>query len=254
MLSASVQRALERRVLARADRIVVNTPGNLASLLAANPRLDPARVRVSTNGYDERLFAADAVAAGPTDSADITYVGEIYEGMLAQYARAVASIRDRSPSHTPRLAVYGTIHPAERARMQSMGLLPYLDDRGFVSHEESITAMQRARALLALLPQEERWRTCVPSKVYWYLAARRPILAFVPDGDTAVLVRTLQAGRVFGGDDAAETGRELETFIMKARAADAPLLSGAGTERFSMNAIVDDLDALLREVLRGNSA
>ncbi|HEX6792026.1 MAG TPA: glycosyltransferase [Candidatus Krumholzibacteria bacterium] len=253
-VSATLQRRMERAVLRGASVVIANTPGNRDELLASNPGLDPARVRVSTNGYDAALFAPGALPARAGETADFTYVGEIYGGMLERYAAAVASIRARDPDAVPRLAIYGTVHAGERRRIAELGLEPYVEQRGFVSHEESVAAMKNARALLVLLPPQERWRTCVPSKMYWYLAARRPIVALVPEGDAARLVRDAHAGEVLADPDAEALGRRLEALVREARAHPAPALSGAGTERYAMDAIVAGLEQILEEVVNGRPA
>lgn len=252
--SAALQRRMERRVLRLADRVVTNTPGNREALLGANPGVDPGRVGVSTNGYDATLFAPGSFPVHPGETADMTYVGEVYPGMIERYCAAIASIRARNPAHVPRLAVYGTIDALERRAIAALGLGEFIDDRGFVSHEESIAAMKNARSLLVLLPAHERWRTCVPSKMYWYLAARRPIIAIVPDGDAASLVREMKAGHVLVEDDIGTLGRELETLVLRLRNAPTEPLSGAGTDRYAMDAIVGDLDRMLREVANGSRA
>jgi glycosyltransferase involved in cell wall biosynthesis len=253
-ISAAVQRRMERRVLARADRVITNTPGNRDVLLAANPGLDRARVRVSTNGYDAAYFLPESFPPVPSERADLTYVGEIYPGMLERYCAALASIRARNVQNVPRLVVYGTIAGEERQRIHAMGLGEFVADRGFVSHQASVDAMKNARALLALLPSQQRWRTCVPSKVYWYLAARRPIVAIVPEGDTAALVREMQAGHALVETDPDILGRRLEELVSEARARNVATLPAPDTERFTMDAIVDDIDALLREVTHADSA
>jgi Glycosyl transferase 4-like domain len=252
-LSASVQRRLERGVLEHADRVIANTPGNRDALLAGNPKLDPARVSVSTNGYDASLYPDGSFPAVPGETADLTYVGEVYAGMLERYGAAIAGIRARNEANVPRLAVYGMIEEGERQRIANMGLGAYIEDRGFVSHEASIAAMKNARALLVLLPDEERWKSCVPSKLYWYLAARRPIIAMVPDGDTARLVRELKAGEVLTGD-APALAKQLEVFVKGARTSPVPSRSGQEAARYSMERIVDGLERLLREVSDGNPA
>jgi hypothetical protein len=251
---AALQRRMERGVLRAARIVIANTPGNREILLAANPDLDPARVRVSTNGFDARLFAADAWPDTPAESADLTYVGEIYHGMLEPYLSAIDSIRARGSALIPRLAVYGTIDAREKQRIAAMGLESLIEDRGFVPHEQSIRAMKNARALLVLLPARERWRTCVPSKMYWYLAARRPIIALVPDGDAATLVREMHAGQVLSHGSPAELGRRLEEWVVQSRGAPVPRLDGRGTERYSMEAVVDGLERVLEEVIDGRSA
>jgi hypothetical protein len=245
---------MERRVLRSADIVIANTPGNRDALIAANPDLDRNRIRVSTNGYDASLFAPGTLPGGPAETADFTYVGELYDGMLERFGAALASIRERDTGHVPRIAVYGTINAPERRRIDALGLGAYIEDRGFVPHRESIGAMQRARALLVLLPPQERWRTCVPSKLYWYLAARRPIVAVVPEGDAADLVRRLRAGHALVDSDPDAVGRSLEDLVVSARASAPQALDMPGAKQYSMDAIVAELDAMLREVIHGNPA
>ena len=252
-LSAALQRRLERDVVTSADGVVANTQGNRDALLEGNPGLDPARVRVSTNGYDASLFGDSSFPDRPAETADITYVGEVYAGMLERYCAAVAAIRARDERHVPKLAVYGMIEDGERRRIAGMGLSAYVEDRGFVSHEASINAMKNARSLLVLLPDEERWKSCVPSKLYWYLAARRPILALVPEGDTSQVVRELGAGEVLSGP-VSDISQRLEAFVERARTTPIPSRNGDTAARYSMDTIVDGLERVLREVSDGNPA
>jgi hypothetical protein len=253
VVSMAVQRRLERGVLSHADRVICNTAGNRDALLAGNPELEPSRIRVSTNGYDASLFANGSFPAQPAESADFTYVGEVYAGMLERYCAAVAAIRARSEVNVPRLAVYGMIEAGEQQRIESTGLGAFVEDRGFVSHEASIDAMKNARALLVLLPAEERWKSCVPSKLYWYLAARRPVAAIVPDGDAARLVEELKAGVVFSGDTPA-LARQLEEFTRRSRASLPPSRGADTAARYSMEYVVGELERILREVSDGTPA
>lgn len=253
-LAAAAQRRLERGVLRHADRVIANTPGNRTSLLDANPDLSPARVKVSTNGYDASFFAPDSFPPVPSESADLTYVGEVYDGMLGRYCAAVAAIRARNPELTPRLAVYGAVDAAEKHRIESMGLGSFIDMRGFVTHRASIDAMKNARALLVLLAFEDRWRSCVPSKLYWYLASRRPVVAIMPEGDASALVRDLHAGESFVDGDIESLSRRLEDFVKRSRAALPRAVVDAGVARYSMESVVDGLEAVLREVVDVNPA
>ncbi|HET6463671.1 MAG TPA: hypothetical protein VFH33_07710, partial [Candidatus Krumholzibacteria bacterium] len=247
-LSAAWQRRLERSVLRCADRIIANTPGNRDELVAGNPGLDASRVRVSTNGYDAALFAPGSFPLAPGERADLTYVGEVYSGMLERYAAAIAAIRSRDPARVPRLAVYGSMDAAEKERIRSIGLGEYVEERGFVSHEASVAAMKNARALLLLLPHEDRWRTCVPSKLYWYLASGRPIAAIVPEGDASALVRNLRAGEAFTGADTETLARALESFVDRARTSPAAAREPGVAAHFAMDTIVGELETVLREV------
>jgi hypothetical protein len=64
----------------------------------------------------------------------------------------------------------------------------------------------------------------------------------------------MKAGLVLGEGGAERVGRELESFVVQARAAPAPALAGEGVERYAMTSIVDDFDRMLREVTDGSRA
>jgi glycosyltransferase involved in cell wall biosynthesis len=249
-LSLLAQRALEARVLAAADVVLANTDGNRAALLAAFPRLRPERVAVLTNGYDD---AMTALSAEPDDAADITYVGEVYPGMLDLYL-AAADLLARRGSPVPTLAVYGHVDAREWRAVEAHGLAGRVERRGFVPHEESLRAMRRARSLLVLLPHRESWRTCVPSKLYPYLAAARPILALVPEGDASALVRSAGAGTAVTGADPALVADAMETFVAGVRAAPSPRAGrGAHLESYAYSALARRLHDILTRVGEGTA-
>jgi hypothetical protein len=200
-----------------------HTP-NRDALLAANPKSTARRV-FSPTGYDASMFAPDSLPRHPDESADLTYVGEVYSGMMDRYCAAIASIRARNPAHVPRLAVYGTINASERRAIAALGLESFVEDRGFVSHEESVAAMKNARTLLVLLPAHERWRTCVPSKLsgIWPRGVdhRDP-----PRGDAARLVRHGRGPRA--PQDDSEALGAARALVLRSQAA-AATLPGTGT-------------------------
>jgi glycosyltransferase involved in cell wall biosynthesis len=211
--SLALQAAMEARALSAADCVIANTAGNRDALLARFG-LAKDRVRVVTNGFDDAMLDA---APEASDQADLTYVGEVYPGMMDRYVAAVAMMRERGGA-VPTLATYGDIDPREWRRLEAAGLAASVERRGVVSHEDSLRAMRAARALLLLLPDRESWRTCVPSKLYPYLAARRPVLALVPEGDAASLVRHANAGEALTDPDAGATAAAISRFFERRRA------------------------------------
>jgi glycosyltransferase involved in cell wall biosynthesis len=250
-LSLALHRALERRALVAADLVLANTRGNREALLRSFPTLAPERVDVLTNGFDDSML--DAPAEPRAESSDLTYVGEVYPGMLDLYLDAVTRLANDDPTATPRLAIYGNVDPREWRKVVARGLEDRVERRGFVSHEESLRAMRRARALLLLLPQRESWRTCVPSKAYPYLASGRRVLALVPEGDSAALVREAGVGEVIADADAAFAAAALARFVGAVRR-DGDLATPVPPQvrAYSYAAITARLDGLLRGVVGRN--
>jgi glycosyltransferase involved in cell wall biosynthesis len=120
---------------------------------------------------------------------------------------------------------------------------------GFVPHHESLQLMVNADVLLLLMAREEaanklNGTIMVPGKTYEYLGARRPILALVPEGAVAELIRETASGTVVAPDEPA--GIE-EAIIALFRAWQSGTL-GLGTtdvSRYERKALAPRLAAIL---------
>jgi glycosyltransferase involved in cell wall biosynthesis len=214
-LSSALHRRMEASVLRACDGVIANTDGNRAALHAAFPDLPRGKVRVVENAFDDAML--DAAAVPVTETADLTYVGEVYPGMTDRLVAALARLREQGPDAVPRLAVHGDVDPRERRKIEAAGLGAYVEFRGRVPHAESLRAMQRARSLLLLLPHADNWATCVPSKLYPYLASGRPVLALVPEGDAARIVRESGAGEALSGSDDVAIAAAVGAFVSRVR-------------------------------------
>ena len=239
------QRRLESSVLGRADRIIVNTPGNRRALLEAFPSVETERVHVVTNGYDPDLTPSGAVGDTVADSADIVYVGEIYPGMLDLYLRSVGIMAEGGGA-VPELHVYGIFDDREKEAVRAAGLEAAVVHQGVVSWQRSLEIMRGAPALLLLLQHHERWRSCVPSKLYPYLYSGSPVLALVPAGDASEILDRAGAGIAVTSDQPSQVAAEMQRFF------DSPSSSSTrrnreAIERYDMN----HLSAEIQRIMRG---
>jgi glycosyltransferase involved in cell wall biosynthesis len=169
--------------------------------------------------------------------------------MFDLFLRAMHALSRRGDP-VPSLAVYGVVDPREWRQVEALGLSGRVMRRGFVPYEESLRAMRRARSLLVLLPHRPSWRTCVPSKLYPYLGARRPVLALVPEGDAAALVRATRAGTVVSSADPDVVAEALRPFAGGARF--APGLPGdrdALLEPYAYSTLARRLSEILARLL-----
>jgi len=179
------ERRLEARVLRAADLVIANTPGNRTMLLASFPWLPAARVVVLANGFDPARRAA-LTAARPRARGDgrreVLYTGHVYAGGVGALD-ALAELLALQPS-LPRRVVFrfvGGMDPpvARRARpLQAAGLL---ERAPAVPADQVPALLAGADALFYVVPPAGRhW---IPSKVYDYLLAGKPVLAVLPRGD-----------------------------------------------------------------------
>jgi glycosyltransferase involved in cell wall biosynthesis len=245
-LSIWIQRRMERSVMNACDRVIANTPGNRAALLAAFPQIDPAKIEVITNGFDPIDDSEpDSRPDGPPES-DMVYFGELYPGMFDLYFGAIQEIRERRPELMPKLELYGFVHDEDVKRVERAGLDGYVLFRGTVTYGRSIELMRRARSLLLLLPPQERWATCVPSKLYAYLFAGRPVLVIAPPGDATRIVSETGVGVSLTSRDPATIADGLADFVQAVRGGSfTASCSGESLRPYTMESIASKVEQTL---------
>jgi hypothetical protein len=81
-----------------------------------------------------------------------------------------------------------------------------------VTYQAALEEMLNSDALLVI--QGPSSNPAIPAKIYEYFRARKPILGLLhPDGDSAALMRSLDAGVVAPLDDPARISRALEELL-----------------------------------------
>jgi glycosyltransferase involved in cell wall biosynthesis len=220
---SAVHRRLElramRKLLGTASAIVMNTRDATTALLEHAPELGRIPVFTIPNGFDADEFAGPPPAG--TDSVfRIVHAGHVHtkrEPAYAQLGRralggaatglrvgtrshlyvlqALERLVDRRPDLHGAVVLHlvGPCSDADRAALPE-GLV---HAHGYLSHERTIEMLRSSDLLF--LPMHDlapgvRARI-VPGKTYEYLAAGRPILAAVPDGDARDLL--LRAGNAY---------------------------------------------------------
>jgi glycosyltransferase involved in cell wall biosynthesis len=249
----ALQRTLERWVLEGCDGVIANTEGNRDHLLAAFPRLDPTRVTVVTNAFDTETLPPAAGDGDPALACDIAYFGEVYPGMFDVYLEAARILVARDAANAPRLHVFGRVGDDDVRRVRESGLATHVVFMGSVSYPQSLALMQSARSLLLLLPPGEAMATCVPSKLYPYLFANRPVFALVPRGDAARVVEETAAGEVVAPTDAPAVAARLAAFVARVRTGETRPAAALAERRaaYAMERVAERVDRFLREASDG---
>ncbi len=202
-------RRLERLVVRRADRIMAST-ARLRDTLAGRYSWEPREKFVAIpNGYDEEDFSPAVPPSGPSsDELLIVHAGNIN-----------SSFRDPRPvlEAVRRAGEAGLVEP-RRIRLRFLGGGPFgessemkeaVERAGLasrveflprVSYATSLAELSRAGMLL-LLQASPDTVDLVPAKLFEYLRAGRPVLALVPDGATAEIMRDVGGGWVVNPAD-----------------------------------------------------
>ncbi len=200
-------------LLRDADGIVLNTPEAASAVLARFPELSRRALATIPNGWDADDFR-DAPPRRTDAAFRIVYSG--YAHTTARRGRgalggATPGLETTARSHLyllealerlagsrPELRERIELHIAGPAPAREVEGRVQVHDHGYLDHADAI-ALVRSADLLFLpmhdLPPGIRTRT-VPGKTYEYLAAGRPILAALPDGDARDMLARLERVRL----------------------------------------------------------
>ncbi len=186
-----LHRALEASVYARADRVVANTRANELALHRDFPATRGKTLHLP-NGFDaDRIAGLRARAKAPRhDRVLITYAGSLYSGYGAEaFLGAIARVLALAPELRAKLRVrfIGKTAVCEVARR--LGIDDVVEEPGYVPRDEVDRRLLEGHASLLLLPPHEGRSGWVPQKLYAYLGIGRPILALLPEGEAAEILR-----------------------------------------------------------------
>lgn len=254
-------RRIEQATFARADRITVTTPGTAELYLRRYVDTAAGSVHVIPNGFDEELFAGATPAA---DSTAPDAVGGrmklrlLHSGLLyphernpENFFRAMAEARSEGRIHESEVEVVlraSGNEAAYRSRLEGLGLASLIHLLPPVPYREALSEMLAADACLVF--QADNCNQQIPAKIYEYLYARKPILAFAdPQGDTGRTLASVGIRHIAALEDKDAIKRCLLDFLAALRTGSAPRAPMDAVMAFSRRAAAAQLAKLLDEML-----
>jgi len=198
----AIDRRLEAWLLRRASTVVVSTRKTRELYARAYPAIAD-RLEVVRFGYP----AAFAAAAPPRDrdrdgKIRVVHVGRIYRGARTPepLLRALAALEPSTIAGRLRLQLVGELDDVSRAQIGELGLRDVVEVTDWVPRAEASRIVAGADILLLL---GNHGGVQVPSKLYEYLGARRPILMLREDeeDESAAIIGGTGAGWVVSNDE-----------------------------------------------------
>ena len=245
----------ERTVVRHARAIVANTDVLRETLIEAHGDVVRDRIVVVHNSYDAADYAGPDPAPEPVFT--FAYVGALYdahspEPFLHGVAALVAQRADLRSRFRVRLVGSGAARVATRVR--ELGLTDLVQVQDPVPHREAVRLQRSAQALLLFLTVESDRSTFVPSKLYEYVAANRPILAVTRGGALEALLRRRNlTSWIHRPEDAAGIGASMAAILdLDARGA-LPRLSPETVRSFSGEAAAARLARVLDAAATGSA-
>ena len=189
--SQEKHKALEQQVLNAADKIVVTSPTTMREF----EQITNKPIEVITNGFDEELTPKPL-----DDNFTISHLGSLLTGRNPiSLWEALRELVQEHPKFADRLKIQlaGVVGKEVIASLEEFGLIPYVNQLGYLSHDRVVEVQQKSQVLLLLEIDSEETRGIIPGKLFEYLNANRPILGIGPsDWDVSTIIEDTQSGTV----------------------------------------------------------
>jgi glycosyltransferase involved in cell wall biosynthesis len=96
------------------------------------------------------------------------------------------------------IKLIGAVSQEVLETISEFGLNPYLNNLGYVSHQEAISHQRKSQVLLLIEINSADTKSIIPGKLFEYMVSERPIIAIGPQGsDFAEIITTTNTGVFF---------------------------------------------------------
>jgi glycosyltransferase involved in cell wall biosynthesis len=244
-----LDRGLERLVISRADAVTAAT-APLADYLQTRNASRP--VVHLTNGFDPALVAAASDEHGTLDLGRFSLVYTGTGGLDGKdprpFLRALQIALAEQPTLSDKLEVVfaGTFTDAEVAAMNAAPLRGVVRTLGHVPHSRSLGLQQAADGLLLITSVQKSH--VATSKIYEYLAARKPILGLADRNAASVLLAGAGPHALAAPEDDGQILAALRTYLDRWMVRREPFESDFDLEPFTFPRIAQRLADLFAEI------
>jgi len=217
---------MERAVYKQANVILVNTKANRLNLINTFAFVKSSKVVYLPNGWEafpERYKIQNGQEHDNTLT--IVHAGTFYpyfKPYALFYALALWKKGDPARDIDPikkdekiRLLLLGANDSTTINLIKHLEIEDIVHIKKWVVQSEAQQSMCHADLLLATLGTGKESSTYIPSKLYEYIAAEKPILGFFPEGVASNLIKETNTGFVFTCDDPEPVIKFLKQMILK---------------------------------------
>lgn len=193
-------RRLERRVLRKADSVVV-----VGNQMKADFEQEGFRhISVVTNGYDPADIDLSKPVI-PDRKFSILHIGMLGKARShAIFWEGLRQLREEIPGLKNDLIVriYGVTDPWVQSQTEHFEDKSWIEFLPYIPHEEVIRVQREAAVLLLSINNVPMAKGIITGKIFEYLAIGNPVLCIgPPDGDAAVIIQEAEAGPVVDFQD-----------------------------------------------------
>lgn len=201
-LPAAVDKRMEKNSVDCADAVEVAWEGIGKDLIGKYREIDPSKIVHIPNGYDSEDYPE--VPPSKEEKFRITYTGSLYGRRNPRTLLDAVKALKRSGEISIdkfRVTFAGRFGSEVREMFSEPELGGMIEVKEYLPHEESIKLLLQSDLLVLIVDESELSNEIVPGKVFEYIGARKPIIAFAPEGAAAEIIRKTGTGIVVPQND-----------------------------------------------------
>ena len=187
-----LQKKMEYKTLKSAEGIIVSNRKIKESLIKNFKFLTFNDIRILTNGFDPEDFKDLIVVPKNNNRMKIFYSGIFSVYNTPKYFfNAFKSLTIEQPDIAKNIELHfaGFLRKENQKLIKKLNLQEFVYDHGFVSHKEALSKMVSSDIVWLTISDKMKNESILPGKIYEYFAAKKPILACVPEGAAKIVAQ-----------------------------------------------------------------
>jgi hypothetical protein len=191
--SAQKHKDLEKEVMNSADELIVTSPTTKKEfeVITSKP------IHVITNGYDVERVVKQSLDEKFTLAHIGSFLSDRNPQILWQVIKELVT-ENVDFAADFQLKLIGATSQEVLASINEFGLDKYVNNLGYVSHQEAVEHQRKSQVLLLIEIDSEETKSIIPGKVFEYIVSERPIVAIGPkESDFAEIITGTNTGNFF---------------------------------------------------------
>lgn len=218
-IRTNIEKKMESKVLATADMLITNTPV-MRENFVRNHNLKGDNFYVIPNGYDTEDFKGMDCENKPcNDRLTMVYTGALYGRRKPDtFFEALKQLKAEGSIDGSKILVklIGNYHKDKlQAQIDSYGLTEQFEIVGYVPHDVCIKHQIQADVLVLIEGSGRGANAFYTGKIFEYMNTNRPVLAILPEGAAAELVKQSKIGIVANTDKVDEIKHIIKDYYDK---------------------------------------
>ncbi|AUC81304.1 glycosyltransferase [Lacinutrix sp. Bg11-31] len=191
--SKNKHKKLESEVLNTADTIIVTS----AVTKTEFQELTNKPIEVITNGYDVTKSSVVTLDSEFTLAHIGSFLSKRNPEILWQVLKELVN-ENQDFAKCFKLNLVGLVSEEVIRNIKKYGLTNYVNNVGYVSHNQSINFQKKSQLLLLIEIDSEDTKAIIPGKLFEYMISNRPIIAIGPTGsDVEKIIKKTNTGDYF---------------------------------------------------------